>query len=137
MRTGFTASFFALLVRAQELAITLDRLDHPQPAEPPHQRVRGPTPDDLRERADAARDEADRIRSALDEIERRMAQVTASARSPDARLASTGPQDSTVSPARRMQLLQGQRERLLRALALAQADANRLEAEARLLESAP
>ncbi|MFO0585131.1 MAG: hypothetical protein U0229_22875 [Anaeromyxobacter sp.] len=135
---GLHGELFALLVRAQELAITLDRLDHPQPVEAPHQRVvRGPTPDDLRERADAARDEADRIQSALDDIERRMAQVTASARTPDARLASTGPQDSTVSPARRMQLLQAQRERLLRALALTQADANRLEAEARLLESAP
>lgn len=134
---GLHGELFALLVRAQELAITLDRLDHPQPVEAQHQRVRGPTPDDLRERADAARDEADRIRSALDEIERRMAQVTASARTPDARLASTGPQDSTVSPARRLQLLQVQRERLLRALALTQADANRLEAEARLLESAP
>jgi len=134
---GSHAELLPLLVRAQELAITLDRLDHPQPDGAPHPRVRGPTPDDLRERADAARDEADRIRSALDEIERRMATLEATARTPGARLVSAGPTDTTVSPARRLQLLEVQRDRLLRTLALVLANADRLEAEARLLEAAP
>jgi hypothetical protein len=59
-----------LLARAQELAAILDRgAAAPAPAPP------GPDAQELRERADAARDGADRLAAELAEIERRLAQA--------------------------------------------------------------
>jgi len=127
-----------LLVRAQELAITIDHIDHAEgqlAGRPPFSRSH-PTSDELRERADAARDEADRIRSALENVEARIAEIQAGGRAPQARLASAEPghAGNPSALASKLALLDTQRARLLRSLAATTAKADRLEAEARLLD---
>ena len=130
-----------LLVRAQELAIAIDLMDHPQAPGTPPPRVRGPTADELRERADAARDEADRIRGDIEAIERRIVQIenaeAAAARVPSGNLVSTAPRRATTPPGLRIAMLEADRERLLQRLAAALRHAERLESEARVLESVP
>jgi len=126
-----------LLVRAQELAIAIDLIDHPQPPGTPPPRLRGPTPDELRERADAARDEADRILGAIAAIDRRIGEVQASALVPTARLASAGATSASTPPETKLAMLEAQREQLVRRLELTLGQAERLEAEARVLESMP
>jgi hypothetical protein len=126
-----------LLVRAQELAIAIDLMDHPQPPGAPPPRLRGPTPDELHERADAARDQADRLRDELASVDRRIAEVEASARVPSARFAGTGDPRASTSPGAKVAMLEARRDQLLRSLHAALGQAERLEAEARVLESLP
>jgi hypothetical protein len=126
-----------LLVRAQELAHVIDRIDDAgRPAGHPPARNAAPTPEELRERADAARDEADRIRSALQKVEARLAELHGGSRLPQANLANAraapGP---APDPAHGIEMLELQRVRLERTLADTLAKADRLEAEARLLDS--
>jgi len=133
---GVVAELHRLLVRATELAWTIDRIDHGDQAVPhPPPRHAAPTSDELRERADAARDEADRIRSALEKIEVTLTDLQAGARAPQTRLAGTTPAPQPADPSLRMATLEAQRARLERSLAAALSEAERLEAQARLLDS--
>jgi hypothetical protein len=60
-----------LLARSQGLSSELEQLEHsPRRAMPAHA---GADPQELRERADALRDEVDRLRTALVDVERRLA----------------------------------------------------------------
>jgi hypothetical protein len=59
-----------LLVRAQELAQRIER--ERRPAAPPPVVAPGPPPEELRERADALRDESDRMAMQLRELDRRI-----------------------------------------------------------------
>jgi hypothetical protein len=135
---GLIPELQPLLVRAQELALTLDRIDHPgAPAGHPPLRNAAPTAEELHERADAARDEVDRIRSALEEVEAHLAEQQAPERAPQARFASDrrGPVPESPDSGYRLAMLELQRAHLQRSLALMIAQAERLEAEARLLDA--
>jgi hypothetical protein len=127
---GVHPELHRLLVRAQELAQALEA-DAGRP--PP--RMAALAVDELRERADAARDEADRLRTAIARLNARMAEIEAGARLPQARFASAGGGGGEVSPAQRLAALEAQRTSLVHRLALATAEAERLEAEARAIET--
>ena len=135
---GLIPELQRLLVRAQELAHTLDRIDHAQrPAGHPPLRNAAPTAEELHERADAARDEVDRIRSALEKVESNLAELRSGRGAPQARFTSArpGPGPESADPVYRVAVLELQRARLQRSLAQMIAQAERLEAEARLLDS--
>jgi hypothetical protein len=120
-----------LLVRAQELAGSIEaELNHAGalPLALP------PSPDELRERADAARDEGDRLAAAIHALEIRI--TTASN---ELRMARFGAALSTTPHAdserlQRLRALVEQRQLLSRRLAAALAEAARLEAEAKAIE---
>jgi hypothetical protein len=136
---GVLPELHRLLVRAQELALTLDRIDRidrsGRPVGHPPVRRAAPTAEELRERADAARDEADRIGSALQETEARLAELRAGALAPRARFTSAGPGPAPAEREQGIARLEAQRARLARALVVVLAQAGRLEAEADLLDS--
>lgn len=122
-----------LLVRAQELAAELERTRQQLPSSPPS----APSPEELRERADAARDEADRLAAEIAELDVKLG---------DARRAARSEQDGTVanavlgsSPpphaAERARELAARRAALAQQRARAEAAAARYEAEARAAES--
>jgi hypothetical protein len=121
-----------LLVRAQELASRIEaslQLDQPLPNAPV------PTADDLRERADVARDEADRLAAAM-----RLTEVRIAAIRREARLAHIGiaVADAPTAPMDRERLLRqllAQRVELSRRMHLAIAEAARLDAEAAAIET--
>jgi len=120
------------LVRAQELAQAIEATS----ALPPPSGD-APTAEELRERADADRDEADRLRRAIERIETRMAELQFGPRAPEANLTSTAPARASEVPAmERLAMLEAQRNGLLHRLAIALAEAEHLEAEARKLEKA-
>ncbi len=124
-----------LLVRAQELAGRIEaslELDAPLPIAPV------PSADELRERADAARDEADRLAAMLHVAEMRLAQLRREARPPQhpptlgvAVSASAGEPDR----ARLMRQLGAERQELSRRMHAALAEAARLDAEADAIET--
>jgi hypothetical protein len=85
-----------LLVRSQELAGQLER-SRPQAAPPPPAQ---PAVDELRERADALRDEADRVARALAALDERIAEAVRSATAPPSAAAGAVLVPTSASPAR-------------------------------------
>lgn len=117
-----------LLVRSQELAAELERSRQAVPAAPT-----APSPEELHERADAARDEADRLAAEIAELDvklgdaRRMARAESDATV--ARAVLGGPPAS--SQADRVRELAARRAALAERRAQAERVAARYEAEAR------
>lgn len=121
-----------LLVRAQELAHALERAGQPVPTLPA-----APSPEELRERADAARDEADRLAAEIALLDvklndaRRQVHADADASFARATLGAAAPS----SQLERVRALTIQRAALARRRALAEAAAQRYEADARAAEA--
>jgi hypothetical protein len=122
-----------LLVRAQELAGRIEaslELDAPLPIAPV------PSTDELRERADAARDEADRLAAMLHVADMRMAQLRREARvqRPSTMGVAVG---ASAEPdrVRLMRQLAAERLELSRRMHAALAEAARLSAEADAIET--
>ena len=124
-----------LLVRAQELAAELQRARAELPLAPT-----GPSPEELRERADAARDHADRLSAAIAELDVKIG---------DARWGPHAGGGSAVSaaafgahaaraahPGARVEELLGRRAALAEERARAEREAAALEAEARAADAA-
>lgn len=115
-----------LLVRAQELAAELDRAASELPPPPG-----APSPEELRERADALRDEADRLASEVAHLDVKIGDLRRSLR-------SGGPTDPVALGSRlgapraeaRLAELAAQRDELSRRREAAEGAAARLEAEA-------
>jgi hypothetical protein len=136
-----------LLVRAQELSYVIERASAPV-ARP---LVLVPSPQELRERADAGRDEADRISAAIADVDARLdallqaappaprgagpAEATfASARPPGAPEHRTA---SSPAPSQRVRSLLAHRALLEERLVRVNGEIARLEAEAERLDRAP
>jgi hypothetical protein len=123
-----------LLVRAQELAGRIEaslELDEPLPIAPV------PSAEELRERADAARDEADRLATVLHVTEARMAQLRREARLGQ-QLGVTGVAVQPGAEPDRAHLLRklaADRLELSRRMHAALAEAARLDAEADAIET--
>jgi len=118
-----------LLVRAQDLAMVIEGELHDDGALP---LALPPSPEELRERADAARDEADRIAAALHALDIRI--TTASN---ELRMSQIGAAMATPAAPerhRRLRLLVEQRQLLAQRQRAVLADAARLEAEAKAIE---
>ncbi len=121
-----------LLVRAQELAFELERTRAELPAIPPP-----PSPEELRERADAARDEADRLAGEIAERDVTLGDARRIARADsDPAVARAGYGSSPASPraGARLRELQLQRAVLAERRAAAEIAAARFEADARAAE---
>jgi hypothetical protein len=119
-----------LLVRAQELAIELERTRAELPAAVPP----SPSPEELRERADAARDEADRLSAEIAELDVKLGDAH---RNTDSAMAGAALGFAPASPAALAHLreLQVRRHVLAQRRAAAEHAAAALEAEARAAES--
>jgi hypothetical protein len=122
-----------LLVRAQELALELERARAEVPPAPA-----SPSPEELRERADAARDEADRLSAEIAELDVKLGDARRIAREdsdPTMRRAVLGTAPGSSAAAARVRELSLQRAVLAERRADAEAEAIRLEAEARAAET--
>jgi DNA repair exonuclease SbcCD ATPase subunit len=121
-----------LLVRAQELAAELERSRQAIPAGPT-----APSPEELRERADAMRDEADRLGAAIAELDVKLGDARRLVRAEsDATVARATLGGPTVSPlAERIRVLAAQRAVLAERRERAETAAARYEAEARAAET--
>jgi hypothetical protein len=119
-----------LLRRVQELAAELQR---PDAAEPPLTAM--PSPEELRERADAARDEADRLAAEIAAIDVRLGDLRRSRVEPPgverAAMGTAAPQPGGD----RVRALLAERAALSHRRQRAEAEAVRLDAEARAAES--
>ena len=114
-----------LLRRAQELAAELERTEA---AAPPHPAM--PSPEELRERADAARDEADRLSAEIAAIDVRLGDMRRSrAETPGVERAAMG-SAASLTTEHRVRVLLAERAALAERRARAQAEAVRLDAEA-------
>jgi hypothetical protein len=119
-----------LLVRAQELAIELERTRAElPPAIPPP-----PSAEELRERADAARDEADRLSAEIAELDVKLGDARRNSESAMAD-AALGIGPASPSALARIRELQVRRHVLVQRRAAAEHAALRLEADARAAES--
>lgn len=129
-RGGRGAELDRLLRRAQELASELERAGADLPP-PPHT---GPSPEELRERADAARDEADRLAAEIAALDVKIFDAHharhTGAQVRNAALGTDGAPPPAVR-ADRVRDIQAQRAALVEKRARAEAEAARLEAEAR------
>ncbi|HEX9053062.1 MAG TPA: hypothetical protein VF841_21215 [Anaeromyxobacter sp.] len=121
-----------LLVRAQELAIELERTRAELPVAPPS--ATSPSPEELRERADAARDEADRLSAEIAELDVKLGDARRNSDSATAG-AALGIAPASPSALARIRELQLRRHALAERRAAAESDAARLEAEARAADS--
>ncbi len=125
-----------LLIRAQELAAELERARAELPATPA-----APAPEELHERADAARDEADRIAAEIAELDVKISDARREVRGESgptltrAALGSAGA--ASAEAAERLRSLIEKRAALAQDRSLAAATAARLEAEARASEAEP
>jgi hypothetical protein len=121
-----------LLVRAQELAQELERTRHQLPLAPP-----APSPEELRERADAARDEADRLAAEIAALDVQLgdARRIARAESDGVARAVLGAPPSSAQAMVRFRELAARRAALAERRALAEAAAARYEAEARVADA--
>lgn len=121
-----------LLRRAQELAAELERTT----GEPPPLHAGGPSPEELRERADAARDEADRLAAEIAAVDVRIQDTRRSRGEQDPALqkAAMGPAVNAPSAVDRVRALSAERAALSERRARAEAEAARLDAEARAAE---
>jgi chromosome segregation ATPase len=119
-----------LLVRAQELAMELERTRAEVPAAVPP----SPSPEELRERADAARDEADRLSAEIAELDVKLGDAR---RNSESAMAGAALGVAPPSPAvlARLRELQVRRHVLAQHRAAAEHAAARLEAEARAAEA--
>ena len=116
-----------LLRRAQELAAILEDA----PPEPPL-RAETPSGDELRERADAARDEADRLAAEIGAIDVRIEDARRGQGEPGAGVARAALGTPTIAtPGARIRALLGERAALSERRARAQEEADQLDAEAR------
>lgn len=139
-----------LLVRAQELSYVIERASAPAP----RPLVLAPSPEELRERADAGRDEADRIARAITDVDARLdalrraappAPRSAAPRSaaPEATFASAhpagaaSPERAAPAPSARIRSLLAHRALLSERLVQVQEQIAGLEAEAERLDRAP
>jgi DNA repair exonuclease SbcCD ATPase subunit len=123
-----------LLVRAQELAAELERARAELPAAPA-----APAPEELRERADAARDEADRLAAEIAALDVKIADARREVRADSGptlthAVLGSAPPASADALARLHSLLE-KRATLARERALAAATAARLEEEASAAEA--
>jgi len=122
-----------LLVRAQELASELERTRQELPATP-----QAPSPEELRERADAARDEADRLAAEISDLDvkigdaRRLARAESDATVARAALGAPAAAPQAVD---RLRELSARRAALAQRRTLAELAAERYEAEARAAEA--
>jgi hypothetical protein len=122
-----------LLVRAQELAAELERTRRQQlPLGPPPD----PSPEELREIADAARDEADRLAAEIAELDVKLGDVRRAAAPEQGAVSNAVLGGASASPAaaERLRELTDRRAALARRRALAEGAAARYEAEARAAE---
>ena len=121
-----------LLRRAQELAAELERTRQAIPAGPT-----APSPEELRERADAMRDEADRVAAEIAELDVKLGDARRLLRAEsDAAVARATLGGPTSSPlAERIRVLAAQRASLAERRARAEAAAARYEAEAAAAEA--
>lgn len=121
-----------LLVRAQELAAELERTRQATPAAPS-----APSPEELRERADAARDEADRLAAEIAELDVKLGDARRLLRAESDGTVSRAVLGAPAAPAHatRVRELEGQRAALAARRAQAEAAAARYEAEARAAEA--
>lgn len=126
-----------LLVRVQELAAELER-DRIEPAPLPA----APSPEELRERADAARDDADRMTAGIAALDVRIDDARRAVRAAQASgaiaRATLGHVQAAelAAAAQRLHALEAQRLRLATRRAHAEAAADSLEAEAIAAEAA-
>lgn len=122
-----------LLIRAQELAAELERTRAELPPSP-----HALAPEELRERADAARDEADRLAAEIAELDVKLGDARRLAAAEHdrqvARAAMGGPPSGAVE---RVRALSARRAALAERRVRAEAAAARYEAEARAAESEP
>lgn len=121
-----------LLRRAQDLAAELERTS----ADGPPLQPDGPSPEELRERADASRDEADRLAADIAALDVRIQDARRSRGEPEPGLqkAALGAPAAPQAGADRVRALQAQRAALSERRARAEAEAAQLEAEARAAE---
>jgi hypothetical protein len=119
-----------LLVRAQELALELERTRAELPAAIPA----SPPPEELRERADALRDEADRLSAEIAELDVKLGDAHRNSESAMAG-AALGFAPASPSALARARELQLRRHALSQRRALVETAAAKLEAEARAAES--
>jgi hypothetical protein len=123
-----------LLVRSQELAAQLDRAGAALPPAPA-----APSPEELRERADAARDDADRLAAEIALLDVKIGDgrrtLRAEAEGPVAR-ATLGARPIPRAGSERLRELEAHRAALARRRAHAEAAAAQWEAEARNAEAA-
>jgi hypothetical protein len=121
-----------LLRRAQELAAELERTS----ADAPPLHPQGPSPEELRERADADRDEADRLAAEIAAVDVRIQDARRSRGDlePALQRAALGPPAGPQSGGDRVRVLQAERAALAERRARAEAEAARLEAEAHSAE---
>lgn len=134
-----------LLVRAQELSHVIERASAPV-ARP---LVLSPSPQELRERADAGRDEADRIAAAIADLDARLdalrqaAPLAPRAAGPgeatfaSVRVAGAPEHRSAPAPSQRVRSLVAHRALLAERLVRVNGEIARLEAEAERLDRAP
>ncbi len=127
-----------LLRRAQELAAQLERAAADQQ---PDDELRpatsdSPGPDELRERADAARDEADRLAAEIGTLDVRIQDARRSRGDPGAGLerAVLGTSAPAGSGDHRIRVLLAERAALAERRTLAETEAARLDAQARAAE---
>jgi hypothetical protein len=122
-----------LLVRAQELALELERTRADLPPV-----LARPSPEELRERADAARDEADRLAAEIAELDVRLGDARRIARAesdPTMARAVLGTAPASSAPAAHVRELLVRRAVLAERRAEAEQAAARLEADARAAEA--
>jgi hypothetical protein len=119
-----------LLVRAQELALELARTRAELPTSPAT-----PSPEELRERADAARDEVDRLSAEIALLDVKIGDARVVASDATVSRAVLGGRAAPSIDERRLRELQLQRAWLAQRRAAAEGAAARLEAEARAVEA--
>jgi hypothetical protein len=118
-----------LLRRAQELAAELERTSAVPPLHPA-----GPSPEELRERADAARDEADRLAAEIAGVDVRIQDARRGRGEPEVQRAALG--DAAPQSGDRVRALQAERAVLSERRSRVEAEAVRLDAEASAAERA-
>jgi len=114
-----------LLRRAQDLAVQLERSTAEVPPSPG-----APSPEELRERADAARDEADRLTAEIAALDVRLDDARRGRGEPGGAVAGAA-LGAIPSGSERIRALLAERAALAEQRARARSDAARLEAEAR------
>jgi DNA repair exonuclease SbcCD ATPase subunit len=118
-----------LLRRAQELAAQLERSAEQDPSLGAAAPL-GPTPEELRERADAARDEADRLAAEIAALDVRIQDARRIRGDPDAAVGTAALGEVPGRGNDRLRALLAERVALARRRAAAEAEAAQLEADA-------
>jgi DNA repair exonuclease SbcCD ATPase subunit len=122
-----------LLQRAQELAAQLERAAEEEPSLAVAGPL-GPTPEELRERADAARDEADRLAAEIAALDVRIQDARRMRGDPDAPVGTAALGDVPGRGNDRLRALLAERADFARRRAAAEAEAAQLEADAQAAE---